>query len=98
MSIAKCLSVKPPVSTTTSFHTFPSNLKKGTIPALFEWNIFSLLLSRLGIWERKERPPAEDDMEDDTLGQEADIVPEDHGYASAPDPTVVNLALEARNY
>lgn len=42
------------------------------------------------IWERRERLP-----DDDTPSQEADAIPIDHDYALAPDPIVVNLALEA---
>lgn len=33
-------------------------------------------------------------MEGDTSGKEADTVPEDHGYASPPDPAGVDLALD----
>uniref|UniRef100_A0A3B3IKM4 THAP-type domain-containing protein n=1 Tax=Oryzias latipes TaxID=8090 RepID=A0A3B3IKM4_ORYLA len=38
-------------------------LNKGAVPALFEWNNFTLPTSRPGVWERRERPPpmTEDD-------------------------------------
>uniref|UniRef100_A0A8C7WP63 THAP domain-containing protein 1 n=1 Tax=Oryzias sinensis TaxID=183150 RepID=A0A8C7WP63_9TELE len=31
-------------------------LNKGAVPALFEWNNFTLPTSRPGVWERRERP------------------------------------------
>uniref|UniRef100_A0A3P9LCV3 THAP-type domain-containing protein n=1 Tax=Oryzias latipes TaxID=8090 RepID=A0A3P9LCV3_ORYLA len=67
-------------------------LNKGAVPALFEWNNFTLPTSRPGVWERRERPPpmTEDDGD---AGEKADI-PMDHDYASASDPAVVDLALD----
>ncbi|KAI4888229.1 hypothetical protein NFI96_007514, partial [Prochilodus magdalenae] len=50
-------------------------LKKGAVPMLFE-----------GVWERRRRP-----TEDDTPVKEADTLPGDHNYASAPDPAAVDL-------
>ncbi|KAI4882773.1 hypothetical protein NFI96_009365, partial [Prochilodus magdalenae] len=46
-------------------------------------------LSRPGVWERRKRP-----TEDDTPVKEADTLPGDHDYASAPDPAAVDLVLE----
>ncbi|KAI4872544.1 hypothetical protein NFI96_005969 [Prochilodus magdalenae] len=42
-----------------------------------------------GVWERRKRP-----TEDDTPVKEADTLPGDHDYASAPDPAAVDLVLE----
>ncbi|KAI4896128.1 hypothetical protein NFI96_026375, partial [Prochilodus magdalenae] len=42
-----------------------------------------------GVWERRKRP-----TEDDTPVKEADTIPGDHNYASAPDPAAVDLVLE----
>ncbi|KAK9973148.1 hypothetical protein ABG768_023892 [Culter alburnus] len=64
-------------------------LIKGAVPTLFAWNDFTLPTSRLGVWERRERPPPDDD----TAGEEADMLV-DHDYASAPDPAVVDLAFD----
>uniref|UniRef100_A0A3P9LCI0 THAP domain-containing protein 1 n=1 Tax=Oryzias latipes TaxID=8090 RepID=A0A3P9LCI0_ORYLA len=42
-------------------------INKGAVPALFEWNNFTLPTSRPGVWERRERPPpmTEDDGDAD---------------------------------
>ncbi|XP_076835893.1 uncharacterized protein LOC143481680 [Brachyhypopomus gauderio] len=64
-------------------------LKKGAVPMLFEWNNFSVPLSRPGVWERRKRP-----SEGDTPFTEADRLPEDHDYASATDPAAVDLVLK----
>ncbi|KAI4904789.1 hypothetical protein NFI96_016108 [Prochilodus magdalenae] len=64
-------------------------LKKGAVLMLFEWNNFPVPLSRPGVWERRKRP-----TEDDTPVKEADTIPGDHNYASAPDPAAVDLVLE----
>ncbi|XP_029132153.2 uncharacterized protein ftr97 isoform X1 [Labrus bergylta] len=68
-------------------------LRKGAVPALFEWNNFSLPLSRqAGVMERRERKerPVE---EQDTSCEEAAGVTHDHDYAAAPGP-LVDLALD----
>lgn len=64
-------------------------LKRGAVPMLFEWNNFSIPLSRPGVWERREQP-----MEYETPVQEADALPGDHDFALSPDPAAVNLVLE----
>ncbi|XP_042260975.1 uncharacterized protein LOC121892169 [Thunnus maccoyii] len=63
-------------------------LKKGAVPSLFEWNNYSVLSRPLG-WERSERPAVQD-----TSGKKVDKIPPDHDYAAAPDPAVVDLALD----
>ncbi|KAI4881187.1 hypothetical protein NFI96_027253 [Prochilodus magdalenae] len=64
-------------------------LKKGAVPMVSEGNNFPVPLSRPGVWERRKRP-----TEDDTPVREADTLPGDHDYASAPDPAAVDLVLE----
>ena len=64
--------------------------KPEAAPALFEWNNFSVPIPRPGVWERSEQPAAEGD----TPNEEAIAIPGDHDYASAPNPTVIDLALE----
>ncbi|KAI4876237.1 hypothetical protein NFI96_011018 [Prochilodus magdalenae] len=64
-------------------------LQKGAVPMLFEGNNFPVPLSSPGVWERRKRP-----TEDDTPVKEADTLPGDHDYASAPDPAAVDLVLE----
>ncbi|XP_013875198.1 uncharacterized protein LOC106525482 [Austrofundulus limnaeus] len=74
-------------------------LKKGAVPALFEWNNFSLPLPRPGVWERMQRPPPLEDSEkeENTAACTARITPalKDHDYVDAPEPAVVDLVLEA---
>ncbi|XP_060917346.1 uncharacterized protein ftr97 isoform X2 [Labrus mixtus] len=70
-------------------------LRKGAVPALFEWNNFSLPLSgqageRREVCERRERPVEEQD----TSCEEAAGITHDHDYAAAPDPALVDLALD----
>ena len=50
-------------------------LKKGAIPALFEWNNFSLPPVRTSVWERRDRPLL---VEDHTPGQD-EVMEEDSG-------------------
>ena len=68
-------------------------LNKGAVPALFEWNNFTLPTSRPGVWERRERPPQVLEDDSDAVCEKA-YIPMDHDYASAPDPAVVDLALD----
>ena len=65
-------------------------LKPGAVLVLFEWNNFFVPHPRPGVWKRRERPAADDD----TPNEEAIAIPGDHDYISAPDPAVVDLALE----
>ncbi|XP_008407578.1 uncharacterized protein ftr97 [Poecilia reticulata] len=67
-------------------------LKKGSVPALFEWNNFSLPLPPPGVWETSKRPPPEDIEE--AANPPANVYIKEHDYASAPDPAVVDLVLE----
>lgn len=67
-------------------------LKKGAVPALFEWNNFSLPLPPLGVCEKRKRPPPEDDEEE--ANPPANVCTKEHDYASAPDPAVVDLVEE----
>uniref|UniRef100_A0A3B3U6I5 THAP domain-containing protein 1 n=1 Tax=Poecilia latipinna TaxID=48699 RepID=A0A3B3U6I5_9TELE len=67
-------------------------LKKGAVPALFQWNNFSLPLPRPGVWERRKRPLPEDNEEE--ANPPANVCTKEHDYASAPDPAVVDLILE----
>uniref|UniRef100_A0A3B3UUJ4 THAP domain-containing protein 1 n=1 Tax=Poecilia latipinna TaxID=48699 RepID=A0A3B3UUJ4_9TELE len=70
-------------------------LKKGAVPALFQWNNFSLPLPRPGVWERRKRPLPEDSEEE--ANPPANVYTKEHDYASAPDPAVVDLVLEENN-
>uniref|UniRef100_A0A087X8K1 THAP-type domain-containing protein n=1 Tax=Poecilia formosa TaxID=48698 RepID=A0A087X8K1_POEFO len=67
-------------------------LRKGAVPALFEWNNFSLPLPPPGVWETRKRPPPEDSEEE--ANPPANVCIKEHDYASAPDPAVVDLVLE----
>lgn len=59
--------------------------------ALFKWNNFFLSLPRRGVWERRvtARP-----LEDDPPTKVTVDIPQETGYAWAPDPAVVDLVLE----
>ncbi|XP_041639267.1 uncharacterized protein LOC121507149 [Cheilinus undulatus] len=65
-------------------------LKKGVVPSLFEWNNFLLPPWRLGMLERRERQTLAEDGH--TFRTKAATW--DHDYAAAPDPAVVDLAIE----
>ncbi|XP_028676528.1 zinc finger protein 879-like [Erpetoichthys calabaricus] len=67
-------------------------LKKGAVPALFEWNNFSVPLSRPGVWERTKRPTKNEPL--DHKEEEDDQIREDHDYTSAPDPAFDDLPLD----
>ncbi|XP_014896595.1 uncharacterized protein ftr97 [Poecilia latipinna] len=67
-------------------------LRKGAVPALFEWNNFSLPLPPPGVWETRKRPLPEDSEEE--ANPPANVCTKEHDYASAPDPAVVDLVLE----
>ena len=71
-------------------------LKRGAVPELFKWNSFSLPLPRPGVWERRQRPPPEDERDDNgnAPGHVTGDVSMEHDYASDPDPAVVDLVLE----
>ncbi|XP_050928033.1 uncharacterized protein LOC108900981 [Lates calcarifer] len=62
-------------------------LERGAVPSLFEWNNYSSVPPT-----RAEVRP----METDTVGGKANAntAVRDHDYASAPDPAVVDLALQ----
>uniref|UniRef100_A0A3Q0R0A9 THAP domain-containing protein 1 n=1 Tax=Amphilophus citrinellus TaxID=61819 RepID=A0A3Q0R0A9_AMPCI len=56
-------------------------LKKGAVPALFEWNNYSV--PRPGVWERRQRPPPEGSGEEDNMPTNATVdVLKEHDYAS----------------
>ena len=66
-------------------------LKKGAVPALFEWNNFSLPPPRPGVWEGRQRPPPKERLPEsaDASGQD------DHDYTVGPDLVLgENLALQ----
>ncbi|XP_014836619.1 PREDICTED: uncharacterized protein LOC106914384 [Poecilia mexicana] len=67
-------------------------LRKGAVPALFEWNNFSLPLPPPAVWETRKRPPPEDSEEE--ANPPANVCIKEHDYASAPDPAVMDLVLE----
>ncbi|XP_037551174.1 uncharacterized protein LOC119427608 [Nematolebias whitei] len=71
-------------------------LKKGAVPALFEWNNYSLPPPRPAVWERRKRPPPEDSEEEDNTTASVDTH-KDHDYAASPDPAVVDSVLEENN-
>ncbi|KAI4875879.1 hypothetical protein NFI96_009456 [Prochilodus magdalenae] len=59
------------------------NSGKGTTPSEQEEETLP------GVWKKRKRP-----TEDDTPVKETDTLPEDHDYASAPDPVAVDLVLQ----
>ncbi|XP_054877789.1 uncharacterized protein LOC129352697 [Poeciliopsis prolifica] len=65
-------------------------LKRGAVPALFQWNNYSLPLPPPGVWESRKRLPPEGSVEDPP----AKVCTKEHDYASAPDPAIVDLVLE----
>ena len=65
-------------------------LKKGAVPALFEWNNFSLPPPRPGVWERRPRPPPKENLPESADASGLD----DHDCAVGPDPAFVDLVLE----
>ncbi|XP_038571128.1 uncharacterized protein LOC119900345 isoform X1 [Micropterus salmoides] len=60
------------------FNTGRRMLKRGAVPELFEWNNYTHPGTEPMVWERKRSHPP--------------LL--DHDYASAPDPAVVDLALD----
>uniref|UniRef100_A0A3B3WI03 THAP-type domain-containing protein n=1 Tax=Poecilia mexicana TaxID=48701 RepID=A0A3B3WI03_9TELE len=66
-------------------------LRKGAVPALFEWNNFSLPLPPPAVWETRKRPPPEDSEEE--ANPPANVCIKEHDYASAPDPAVMDLVF-----
>uniref|UniRef100_A0A667ZYV8 THAP domain-containing protein 1 n=1 Tax=Myripristis murdjan TaxID=586833 RepID=A0A667ZYV8_9TELE len=63
-------------------------LQNGAVPALFEWNNFSLPPPRPLLWERRPSPPPEEHVPESADASGREVVLIDHNYAVGPDPSV----------
>lgn len=67
-------------------------LKKGAVPTIFDWNRERQMQPpRLGVWERRDRPLPESDMENEMVTDQENTV--GHDYCSAPEPAALDLSL-----
>ncbi|XP_076834484.1 uncharacterized protein LOC143480597 isoform X1 [Brachyhypopomus gauderio] len=66
-------------------------LRKGAVPVLFQWNNYSVPVSRPSVWQRRKRPS------DEPLGEEEPVEENhlfEHDYCAVPDPAALDLALQ----